>query len=488
MSQQIRAQRWDREGSTRSFSKTLTAVLISGCFTVSPIFHVKPGFRGSDLALGETYAIKPPLCGHPDDKLVHIPPEWSTFVAPKRGESYIDPVFGCRVTRLTDSSAEEQLWNGTHPSLLHHYSTLSPMNATDSMLFIVSSDGALRIIDTTGRVVVPRTKMPAINNGDPLWDAHDGDVFYYVHGKALHKGTISGGGVKSTVMHTFEEYRGIASPDAADLSQDGDHIALVGQNANDTMDVFVWSLSKKAKASIYTTTCKIKGSVADTAQPGCLHKLLLTANNLLAIEFAADGHDLEQGLRLWDGSKLLHLQDGTNHADTGYDLSGNPVFIASNNGTTLEGLKNPCPSGWGLDVRQLNPLSSAVCLLDHQPSYHVSYRGSASQPWVALSFTDGRKAGPELFKTSAGFQPPSSDNWQLYEDEIILARIDGRAIYRLAHARSRSAEGYFAEPHAAISRDGKYVIFTSTMAYPDGCPPKMHVPGECTDVYAIRVQ
>src|SRR2546429_189479 len=74
------------------------------------------------------------------------------------------------------------------------------------------------------------------------------------------------------------------------------------------------------------------------------------------------------------------------------------------------------------------------------------------------------------------------------EDEIILARVDGKAIYRLAHARSRSAESYWATPRAALSRDGRYVIFSSNMAHPNGCPAKMHVPEECTDVFLIKVR
>ncbi|PYT52276.1 MAG: hypothetical protein DMG43_12220 [Acidobacteria bacterium] len=250
------------------------------------------------------------------------------------------------------------------------------------------------------------------------------------------------------------------------MSQDGDHIALVGQNGSNTMDVFVWSLSKKTKTSTYTTNCKITDVITATQQPGCVHKLQLTANNLLSIQF---------------------LQDATNHYDTGYDLKGNPVFIAANNSRTLSSLKNACPGGWGLDVRQQNNISSAVCLLDKQPAWHVSYRGGASQPWAAISFFDDRKPGPELFSDNKDFREPSSSNWQLYEDEIILARIDGGAIYRLAHARSRSAESYWAQPHAAISRDGKFVAFTSNIAYPNGCPANMHVPNECLDVYLIQV-
>jgi len=428
-----------------------------------------------------------PLCGKPNDGKVHLPPDWVSFVPPAKGQGYVDPVFGCPVTRLTDSSKEETLSDGTHPSFVHYYSTLSPLSANDTLLLITSNSGSWRVKDTKGNVIVSASRMPAMNNGHPVWDGSDGSVFYFALGKTLYKASIQGGAVKKTELHTFKEYRGIVSPDAADLSQDGDHIALVGQNPNNTLDVFVWSLSGQNKTSTYTTTCKIDGDIAGTQQPGCVHKLLLTPNNLLAIAFANDGADAEQGARLWDGKKLAHLQDATNHMDTGYDLKGNPVFIESGNSHYTPGITNPCASGWGLDVRRLSDVSFSSCLLDKLPSWHVSYRGSPSQPWAALSFCDNRKPGPELFNNSRGFQAPSSSNWDLYEDEIMLARVDGSGVYRLAHARSRTAENYWAQPHAAISRDGKYVIFSSNMAYPNGCPRNMHVANECTDVYLIKV-
>jgi hypothetical protein len=428
-----------------------------------------------------------PLCGKPNDGKIYLPPDWNSFVPPPKGGSYLDPVFGCPVKRLTDSSVGETLTDGTRLSFSHAYSTLSPINANDTMVLIDSDNGALRVIDTNGNVVVPSNKMPAMNNGHAVWNGSDGNSFYYTLGKILYKGTISKSSIKSTALHTFKEYAGIVSPDHADLSQDGDHIALVGQNGNDTMDVFVWSLAKQTKSSVYTTACKVnEWGVTQSPQPGCIHKVLLTANNLLLIAFAKDGTDPEQGARLWDGSRLVHLQDYTNHVDTGYDLKGNAIFIGVGRESSLMGLRNPCPSGWGLDVRQLNDVSSAVCLLDKQPPWHVSYRGGASQPWAAISYFDDRRRGPELFNNNKEFQTPSPNNWQLFEDEIILARIDGGSIYRLAHARSRSAVGYWAQPHAAISRDGRYVVFTSNMAYPNGCPAKMH--GDvCSDVYLIKV-
>lgn len=428
-------------------------------------------------------------CGKIDDKARSIPRNWKTFLPPAAGESYVDPTFGCTVTRLTDINREQPLWNGTHASLGIYYSTLTPISAGDSLIMISSNDGSWRIVDTKGHLVVPSNKMPKMNDGHPVWDAADGNVFYYAYGNGLYKTTVRRNGISNSMLKRFTEYSGITSPDTVDLSQDGDHIALVGENRDNTMDVFVWSLSSGKKTSAYRTACTVnQWGVTNTPQPGCIHKLLLTPDNLLAIDFSEDGSGPEQGVRLWDGQHLSHLQDRTNHIDTGYDLNGITVFIDLGRDSTLSEETNPCPSHWGLDVRQIHNVHSAICLLDNQPSWHVSYRGGPSQPWAALSFFDDRKTGPEFFNGDKRFQPPSADNWKLYEDEIVLARIDGGSVYRLAHARSRSAENYASQPHAAISRDGKYVLFNSNMAYPNGCPAHMHVSDECTDVYMIKVR
>src|SRR5260370_18334053 len=169
--------------------------------------------------------------------------------------------------------------------------------------------------------------MPAMNNGHPVWDAADGSVFYYTLGNCLHKARIVGRLVKTEVLHTFEEYRGIVSPDAADLSQAGDHIALVGQNSHDTMDAFVLSLARQTKTSVYTTTCKIhEWAVTQSPHTRCIHKLQLTPDNLLVIAFLHDGAVSAQGARLCDGHELRHLQDRTNHLDTRYLLQGDPIF------------------------------------------------------------------------------------------------------------------------------------------------------------------
>jgi len=426
-----------------------------------------------------------PTCGKLNDGLVHLPTNYDTFTPPAAGQSYVDPVYGCTVKRLTNGSAET-LGDGTHPGLMNFYSTLTAINAGDTTFFAVATDGNWSIRDTSGNIVVPTSNVPGFS-GHPVWDAANGNVFYYAQGNSVYSGTISGSSVIGTVLHTFSEYIAVTSMDMADLSQDGDHMALIGQNSNSTMDIFVWSFSQKTKTSIYTTTCT--GSVAGAGQPGCLHKLQLTPDNRLTIQFVNEGTGAEQGVRLWTGSTLVHMQDvNTNHYDTGSDLNGNPIFASVVNSTILSSVTSPCPSNWGLDLRQLNNMGSAICLLDNQPYWHVSYRGGASQPWITLSFFDSRTPGPEFFSTDSNYQTISTSNWQLYEDEIILAKVDASKIYRLAHARSRSMESYWAQPHGSISRDGKYILFSSNMAHPNGCPANMHVANDCSDVYMIQIQ
>ena len=444
---------------------------------------------------GVTATTNAPTCGASGDNTVHVPADWAAFVPPPLGQSYVDPTFGCTVTRITDVSSEDP--SGSTLLLISHgYSTVSPFNANDTFLMLVDGSGRHFVKDLNGNTVVPIANMPPANDTWFLWDAANPGIFYYTRGNSMMQGTISGSSVATSVVHQFTEYPAVNFMDATDVSQDGAHVAMVGGDTTGLSpeNVFVYDFVANNKGPVYTTLCT--GSV-DGPNNGCLHKLIQTADNNVVIQFATDGILPEQGNRLWTGLPLLlPLQDATNHLDTGYDLNGNPIFVEVGNLqvlSTLPGITNPCPGGFGLDVRLLLDLLSAACLLDGQPAWHVGYRGNAQQPWVGLSFFDNRTPSPEWFDPSPNFAAPSAANWQLYEDEIVLARIDAgnnpSQIYRLARAYSRSDEDFFAQPRAAISRDGRYIAFDSNMAYAHtGCPAGFETPTNCTDVYVIKAQ
>jgi ASPM-SPD-2-Hydin domain-containing protein/HYDIN/CFA65/VesB family protein len=437
-----------------------------------------------------------PTCGVSGDNSTHVPTDWATFVPPAKGLSYVDPTFGCTVTRITDASKD--IWTGSfYLSITHGYSTVSPFNANDTYLLLTDGFGRRYVTDLQGNVLVPISSMPTgYNDGWFLWDATDPSVFYYTTGNSMMKGTINGSSVANATVHQFSEYAAINFMDETDVSQDGTHVVVIGgdNSGSSPENVFVYDFVANTKGPVYTTSCR---GVINNVNNGCLHKLIQTADNNVIIQFANDGSGPEQGNRLWSGiTPLAPLQDGTNHLDTGYDLNGNAVYVSSVNANVLplSGITSPCPSGWGLDVRQINNPLLAVCLLDNQPNWHVGYRGNAQQPWVGVSFDDQQtKPDPEWFDTSSNYATPTASNWKLYKDEIIVVRVDANNnsnyVYRLARGYTRTDESFTAQLKAAISRDGKYIAFDSNMAYAHtGCPTNFQKSGDCTDVYIIKIQ
>ncbi|PYV29343.1 MAG: hypothetical protein DMG22_23260, partial [Acidobacteria bacterium] len=155
-------------------------------------------------------------CGTFGDSSNHVPTDWTSFVPPGKGQSYVDPTFGCTVTRVTDASSE--VWSGSFfLPLSMGYATVSPFNANDTYLML--SDGWRRyfVTDLSGNVIVPLSNMPAMNDTWVLWDAADPPVFYYTNGNALMKGTISGSSVTPATVHQFMEYAAINFMDKTDL-------------------------------------------------------------------------------------------------------------------------------------------------------------------------------------------------------------------------------------------------------------------------------
>jgi hypothetical protein len=516
-----------------------------------------------------------PTCGISNDNGSYAPSdtEWATppvlSIPVAKGGHYADPKFGCTVTRITDVSSEDwqQSCNngaGCYLPIQHSYSTVSPFNANDTYLMLVDGWGWHFVTDLQGNIKVLGADMPGWtstngmpnnSNGYLLWDKTNPNVFYYTYQDTtanppdgvLAKGTISGSSVSTTTLATFSQYPTVTLMADADLSQDGAHVVIVGGSQEvdgvgttcgwdpalqQTVTsgcsgeaVFVYNIATgtiQATPGTYTTSCKGPAGRDDL----CIHRVLFTPDNNVIINFVNDGTGLENGYRLWAGTTrdnalcgqaLCHLQDATDHLDAGYDLSGNAVFIEEGGPSIVSGESNPCPSGSGLDARQIYSFtngvpSSAVCLLDNQPSYHVSYRGSSSQPWAALSFYDQSVRpfpSPEYFNNpyapstcngSDGKQDNPcfvhpSQQWALYQDEIMAVKIDGSTFYRLARAYSRSValgdsngDSYDAIPKASMSRDGKYITFDSNMAYVNGCPANFQSNTYCSDVYIVKVQ
>src|SRR5207249_5346267 len=123
---------------------------------------------------GVTQTAGSPTCGKSGDSTNHVPTDWSTFLPPGKGQSYVDPTFGCTVTRVTDASSEE--WSpgcngsGCYTPMVVGYATISSFNANDSYLMLEDGWNNHFVTDLKGNVVVPVGNMPGGNDGWYLWD------------------------------------------------------------------------------------------------------------------------------------------------------------------------------------------------------------------------------------------------------------------------------------------------------------------------------
>jgi hypothetical protein len=397
-----------------------------------------------------------------DDGLAHIPPHFNDFVPPGKGASYTDPQFGCAVLRLTDARSEFNL------AVHHQYSTISAMNQDGTRIMLITEWGKGAIIDTAGNVVIEPADFPAVNTANVPWSRDSAGAFYYTNGNTLYKGYISGHKVKSTALHRFDAYSSVLIPDQEDLSEDGDHLWLVAGT----------------KAFLYTMSTGDSGPTMPIGakDSGCgWHKIQIMPSNRALLTRSCNGFAAGQGQEIYnaDGTLYWHMFDNTVHTDVGRDLVGNEVAIV---GRVPDTYKDACPSGGGVDTIRTDPPHFVSCLVDvNWAATHISYRDS-SQGWVAISFFDPVACPHYSCFAPQKLDPEWATAWRRFYEEIILAKIDGSAVFRLAHHRSRSAEGYWAESHAAISRNGRYVVFDSNMNLSDTGL------SDYSDVYQIKVR
>lgn len=426
-----------------------------------------------------------PICGLTNDSTNHVPDAlaWRSFTPPSKGGTYVDSTYGCAIKRLTDGNADGIAHH-------HYYSTVNPMSAADTKVFVYDEDSTWHIIDLNGNTVVPAANMPAGgNNGLLLWDRTDDAVFWMTSGNNLQRCTVSGSSVSCVTNHTFSEYGYVVNlMDSTDMTPGG-WLPMVGQNIRFlNMDVFLFNPANALKSPVYTTTCVAD---ANTNNNICLHKLIGTPNDGVVIGFFLDGSLPEEGKRLWESpwtTPLPHVQDATSNSDSGRDLNGNAVgpFAAYNDNP---GPFGNCAHGWRATLITLpNTINPSNCMFDapNVVPTHVSYRDWPARPWVVFSAMP--TSASEYFNNDSNYADPSSANWSTYTNEILLVRVDAAndptKIFRLALSHSRSQQGFWAAPRAAISWDGKYVVFDSNAAWgATGCGNLE----DCTDLYLIQL-
>ena len=379
------------------------------------------------------------------DASVSKAPNYSTFQPPAVGSSYTDPVFGTSVKRLSDALNTSNFDSGGNLIFVNsEYSTVAPFNEDNSKI-LVAHQSYFALYDGSGTFlgVLP---FEINASSEPRWSRTNANVLFYLFINQLRQFDVTTGAIST--VRTFSEYSSISGRGETDISQDGNHFVLVGDNRY----VFVYELSTNTK-----------GPALDTSGKG-FDSVYITPYNNVTITWLQAGTSRYNGVELFDRNMdfLRQVAHAGGHMDVTLDADGSEVLVwtNSNDGLPLAG----CNNGF---VKIKLSTAQQTCLLSLDWSLAVHIAGTDNSGWV-------------FAETYAPGDPnPDSLNWVPFTNEILQIKLDGTEIRRLLHHRSRPFNSYNWMPRVSVSRDGSRFIYTSNY----GLQASLGYPSEYSDVY-----
>ncbi len=392
-----------------------------------------------------------------DDKRPYLPPSYTSFAMPALGGSYTDPVYGTNITRLTNGPAQ------FNDSVHHEYSSMTPFNADNTRILLQTEARGWVVMDLRGNVIVSHNDLESYSVSEPRWSTSNPNVFFY-HGNGtnqLKKYDIVA--KKETLVRTFTQFSMIDfGGGESDISDDGDHMLIRGDNRY---------------IGVYTFSTDRLGATLDISTLGTYDYWDLTANNNVIVRWNAEGTGRYRGFELYSQEMafLRQVHKYGAHADRGRDLNGDEVLLVLSSSDL-----NPPPGceNNGIEkVRLSDGQRTCLMALNWSVGAHISANSNGSNPWVIVELTDeiDGTANPNATLSSSW-----QSVWKPYFNEILMVKMDGSEVRRLAHHRSRTLDWYWYQPRAAVSRDGSYAVFDSNFAtYPLA---------NYTDVFMIKLK
>jgi len=363
---------------------------------------------------------------------VEAPPNYDTLTPPNAGATYLDPVFGSTVKRVSHAlSMTNNASGGYLPWIENEYATMSAFN-NDNSRFILVHLSYFGLYDGTGTYL---GDLPfEINaSSEPRWSRKDLVTLYYHSGNQIKSYNISTGNI--AVLHTFSEYSSISGNGEMDISFDGDHLVYCGDNEF----IFVYQISIDKKFTVFDV-----GSTP--AGPTPFDSMYITPQNNVIVSWYTAGTTRNTGQELFDINMNFLRQAGhaDGHKDVTVDTNGDEVLIWTNSDDP-QPIAN-CNNGI-VKIRLADGAQTCLAQLDWSLAVHISA-------------PDGN--GTVFVDTEAPANPePGTAGWVAYTDEILQVKLDGSGVTRWAHHRSVPTGNYNWEPKLSTSRDGTRLLYAS---------------------------
>jgi hypothetical protein len=354
------------------------------------------------------------------------------------GRTFTDPAFGTTLRRVSDTSG-----SGSFETQI--YSQLQAFSADNEYLLLTGATGYIvrRVSDLS---LVQGLETAGWNV--PRW--HPARPHILVHFDSNEDTTIrlqftDVDTLETTTLFAFPpQYQRIRGNQSFDeLSDDGKWLAGMVAQEDGTQVLFSFDLEGGKLGALLPLPDLYTGACRPDPQYGQVEPDWVGVSPLgryLVVQWARGGPVRCGGLETFDietGQFVGRVYDGHQHGDLGLSADGRTeTFMTFEIGH---------PSGFpALGVRELPGTSTVseprfVQVIDWHGS-HISCRGPAGVCLVTTTQNLDNGYGP-------------------FEGELFLQYSDGRVL-RLAHHRSSSC-GYWVQPRATISRDGRYVVFAS---------------------------
>jgi hypothetical protein len=359
---------------------------------------------------------------------------------PPAGTPFTDPVFGTTLIRLTSQTDRGDF-------AIHDYSQLQAFSR-DSKYVLIGTNSGSEVWDVVTR---ERSALPPQNNINvPRWqpalahtlvwiDTNEDETIRVQYGNA-DTGAITD---HFTFPDEFDRIRGNQSFD--ELSDDGRWMAGMATMSNDEEVIFTLDLQTKQIGARMSLPSLYAGPCTEDPQYGQVEPDWIGVSplgNYLIVNWARDGVERctgQEAYNIQTGSYVGHSYNSRQHGDLALTKDGKEVFITS-----------VSDSGTGSGLPGLAEFSL--------PNGATSPRIIRELPWHGLWHISCR--GPRDMCLITSFD--SEEDWDLrgvLEQELYLIYFDG-SVRRLTHHRS-SGCGYWVQPRASLSYDGRYAIFDS---------------------------
>ncbi|MCA9742011.1 MAG: hypothetical protein H6695_04305 [Deferribacteres bacterium] len=360
---------------------------------------------------------------------------------PAIGETYRDPVFHTKITRLTDAVAEQ------NKGFVCYYAKLNPFNADESKILIYQRGGKWRLYDISGQFLKEVPVKNTQTDSQPRWHPTDPNVLFWFNANTIVKHNIES--ATSEDIAQFQDYQFITNFDEGNYSADGTLLAIAGKNwpwRTGLQEFFVYDLVNKKQVG---------------------PKIPATGHEVDWLSISPSGEYMvvhvafKQGGEQWQGTDVYKVPEMTwqpypyyiysDHADIGIDELGDEVYVTDNAESVYPDRLRHIEK-----FRLSDGAKTDLLGLKWGLSMLISCRNLGVPGWAIVSTYSlpERLASPDIYP---------------FQDEIFAVKLDGSyEVRRLAHHRSQrfsvgdySYNNYWDQPNAVSSTSGDFILFSS---------------------------